>query len=247
MTDLFLKIDGGWSTPATRYQLGKVGIAELLRRPYKRGVYVMEGVDGYPAFEVMKPIPVTELRLYGKTWMVDDPLHWIGMQRLGKAAQGSVLVVGLGLGLVVWALGANSKVSHVTVLEREPDVLNLIRPKLVGVNSGTDDRYWLEYIQGDFWSAKDYSGYDTIILDIWTSSERRQATGVMMQAALALLKERGHHGPVFVWGTRIQELNPAVKPMSEQAMRFLDGLGKAQRAGELRMTRHGVTVRGRAL
>jgi len=87
----FLKIYS-WETPATKYPLMKSGKARLSRKHYKRGFYNMEGVRGYDYFTVKNPIPVTSLIVGKETWMIDDPLHWYGMQDLAKAASGKVLV-----------------------------------------------------------------------------------------------------------------------------------------------------------
>ena len=217
-----------WHTPASDYKLGRVGHAELQRIPYVRGVYVMEGVDGFPLYQVNTPIQVTSLSIYGNQWMVDDPLHWIGMQRIAETCKGNVLVVGLGLGLVVHALGANQCVTHVTVLERDRDVIKLMSPKLVGVSGGTDDRYWLEIRERDFWTEPDYSGYDVIVWDILTSSEHsRQAQMFILAAAMNKLKEAGHKGKTFVWGTRDPKLNPSIKPMNERSRKYMMSLVEA--------------------
>ena len=214
--------DATWRTPATDYKLGKVGIAELRRSHYKRGVYVMEGVLGYPVFLVSSPIPVTTLYIRGNQWMVDDPLHWLGMKSIANASSGRVLVIGLGLGLLVHALGANQDIRHVTVVEQERDVISLIKPLLTGVSGGTDDRYWLKIVKADFWSLKSFDEYETIILDIWTTSEHsRGAAALQMQAALGLLKDNDYKGKTFIWGTRDPKLNPAIKPMSKESQRYL--------------------------
>jgi hypothetical protein len=74
-------VPDGYKTPATDYPLGKVGSAELKRKPYTQGMYVMEGINNSDFFCIEKSVPVTTLYIKGKQWMVDDPLHWEGMQR----------------------------------------------------------------------------------------------------------------------------------------------------------------------
>ncbi len=103
----------------------------------------MEGVRGYDYFTVKKPIPITSLIVDRQTWMVDDPLHWYGMQDLAKAASGRVLVAGLGLGLVIHALEENEAVTAVDVVEIDEDVIGLITTRIKMKKT--------EIINEDFW------------------------------------------------------------------------------------------------
>jgi 16S rRNA A1518/A1519 N6-dimethyltransferase RsmA/KsgA/DIM1 with predicted DNA glycosylase/AP lyase activity len=59
--------------------------------------------------------------------MVDDPLHWLGMQDLASAMTGKVLIAGLGLGLVLQALRDNHEVTEIHVIERNKDVIGLMK------------------------------------------------------------------------------------------------------------------------
>ena len=83
----------------------------------------MEGVSGYEFFELLKDIVVTELRINNEVVMVDDPMHWIGMQRLAEACEGKVLIGGLGLGLILHHFINNKKVTSIDAwlkIVREP-------------------------------------------------------------------------------------------------------------------------------
>jgi hypothetical protein len=210
---LAYEVPEDWRTPATDYPLRKNKVAELRRSTYKPGVYIMEGVQGYPVFTVQKSIPVTSLFIHGNQWMLDDPLHWVGMKAIAEASEGKVLVVGLGLGLVERALLENPRVTSVTVYEREPEVIRLMKPNVPGITIELHD----------FWQVQDYSGWDTIILDIWTTTEHdRHTAAIQMAAALAHVEVHGHRGKTFIWGTRDPKLNPAIKPMAAQSQRTLE-------------------------
>jgi len=200
----FLQIDS-WETPATRYPVSKRGKARLLRKPYKRGFYIMEGVRGYDYFTVKKSIPVTSLIVGKETWMVDDPMHWYGMQDLAKAASGRVLVAGLGLGLVIHGLEENEAVTAVDVVEIDEDVTNLISPliKMRKTNIINDD-FWL-------YLYKTEETYDTCILDIWVYGEDdRVRVGYSMLAAIGTVSTKFPSAKVYIWGIRDPKWNPAV-------------------------------------
>lgn len=134
-----------WETPATKYPLIKVGSVEICRIKQKAGYYYMEGVRGYDYYHHAMKIPVTCLKIGTETVMVDDPLHWIGMQDLAKAMKGKVLIAGLGLGLVLHALWDNKEVTEIHVIEYNKDVIRIMKN-----NMPKDDR--IKIISDDFWN-----------------------------------------------------------------------------------------------
>lgn len=153
-----------WKTvdyPEKRYKS-----ASITKTVYKEGYYLMEGVDGYDLFQVLKPITVTELRINNNVVMVDDPLHWIGMQRLAEACKGKVLIGGLGLGLILRHLKRNKNVSKIVVVEINKDVIELIKPLL------PEDKRVSIYLGNvlDFEWRTLYK-WDTIVLDLWVKLE----------------------------------------------------------------------------
>lgn len=194
-----------WHTPATDYPERKVGSAEIERKNYGRGIYLMEQVKGYDFFEVKKPIPITSLKIDKKQWMVDDPLHWEGMEILGQKAKGNVLVGGLGLGLLIHSLAKNPEVKNVDVVEMNKDVIKLIKPQLpdkkIKIHKGNIfDKEWL---------VKDK--YDTVILDIWVTERGRQKPiWLEMVGAVGLFKNYYPKAGIFIWGMRDRQINPAV-------------------------------------
>lgn len=56
--------------------------------------------------------------------------EWHDHQRVMSVAYGRVVVTGLGLGCIVRSLFARGRVTHVTVVEREPDVIAMVWPWL---------------------------------------------------------------------------------------------------------------------
>jgi len=208
-----------WKTVATDYPIKRVGVADITRVTYARAVYLMEQVAGYDFYFVEKPIRVTNLRIRRKVHMVDNPLHWYGMEGLAKASSGNVLVGGLGLGLIVHHLVKNPEVKRIDVVEIEKDVIDLIKPLLpngkVKIHHGNIfDPKWLELKP------------DTIILDLWVG---RPPIAEMLRAF--------HHFafklpgvPVYIWGISgiLRDLNPAVtkepRPIYYEARKVMEWL-----------------------
>lgn len=195
-----------WETPATKYPLNKVGRAKITRPKGRKGVYRMEGVKGYEYFEVKKAIPITTLRIGRETVMVDDPLQWIGMQEIAKHCKGNVITAGLGLGLIVHALADNPDVKSITVVEREEDVIELVKPLVLDAvkNNGKE----IQIIKGDIFENIT-PGYNTIILDIWWGRGSVKIYFEMMEAYSAI--RAAYPGmKVYLWGIKDSEFNPAI-------------------------------------
>lgn len=191
-----------WSTPATSYELHKFKEARLTRKNYHRGFYYMFGVDGYELFYVENPIPVTCLHIGKEEVMVDDPLHWIGMQRLAEACHGDVLCAGLGLGLVQHALHKNPKVKTIATCEINHSVYQLVRPMVDIGNLYVTDVY--EYLK------ETKHQYACIILDTWWGEGTMRMRDDML-ARFAQIKCARPNTEIFIWGVRNPTLNPAVK------------------------------------
>lgn len=172
-----------WETPATSYPLVSVGTARFDRTPQTTGYYSYWGMDGYLYWHVRRRIQITELQLRENgrwsTWMVDDPPQWRAMQIFAEHATGRVLVAGLGLGLVCHELVRNPLVEHITVVERNADVITLMRSHTPEeVNIVHQDFYEFIYSNEEQW--------DTIIVDIWVSRSAEEKLRLFYQEVLHL-------------------------------------------------------------
>jgi hypothetical protein len=195
-----------WHTPCTDYPEVSVGTASIKRRHYHRGyIYPMEGVGGYSFWATLEPIDITTLQIGGGTWMTDEPINWIGMQRIAEASRGKVLVGGLGLGMICHALVNNDRVTKIDVVERCTDVIKLIKPQLRITQK-------IKIEEGDFWNYTDrFKDYDTIIIDLWVGKGNTKMWAEMMRA-FAMCKVASHgKATVYIWGTKDPTLNPAIK------------------------------------
>ena len=196
-----------WNT--INYPQKKIGSAEIKIISYPSGIYHMQGVNGYKYFEVLNKIRVTTLKINGKTVMVDDPLHWYGMEGLARNSHGKVLVAGLGLGLIVHHLINYPAVSKIDVYEINKEVIELIIPLLP-----KDKR--INIINDDFFKEPfKKKHYDTIILDLWVGKNNDfKICGTNEKVPIfsyyARVKANYPNSKVFVWGVKILEMNPSI-------------------------------------
>lgn len=163
-----------YKTPLTDVPDQTVGTARLRQERYASGGYYnMEGTGGYEYFRITKGrLPVTTLQIREgggwKTWMVDDPLHWEGMrERVQMLPTGPVLVAGLGLGLMLHHMAERDDLGEIVVVERNPDVIELIRPTLPAdprVQIVLDDYY--EYIDPYYLRGEAHPAFASVLWDL---------------------------------------------------------------------------------
>lgn len=104
---------------------------------------------------------------WAETVMSDLPMEKRTCQPFLEAARGNVLVAGLGLGIVLLPVQAKPEVARVTVVEKYPDVVRLVAPRL------PLDRAKVEIVQGDVfrWRPAEAERYDVMWFDIWSTIE----------------------------------------------------------------------------
>jgi spermidine synthase len=181
MADTVKEIDGRtWHTPLTDYARTSVGGARLVRRNYQ-GIYHYEGTQGHEFYRTKHRLKVTALQRRNpsgvwKTWMVDDPLHWHGMEEaVSDLPAGRIVVAGLGLGLMLHHAFVQRRFTRLTVVDIDKDVIDLIRPTL------PDDRR-VEIVCGNFYDhIKGSKDYDGILWDL-AVGKQHETFGAMVYA-----------------------------------------------------------------
>jgi hypothetical protein len=117
---------------------------------------------GVPVVDYPGPITFHELRGPEGVWMSDLPCEMFQMHReLAVNARGNVLVGGLGLGIVVRMAALKRSVRSVTVVDRQPEVIEMVGPYLSGKTT---------VIQADineYVKTVERGRFDVALLDTW--------------------------------------------------------------------------------
>jgi len=102
-------------------------------------------------------------------WMSDVPIEQAQHEREIGDMTGRVLVGGLGLGLACKILARNPKVSHITVVEKSKDVINLVAPYTQYTDTGRGDL--VEVVHPDLFEylTDPTDRFDNAFYDIWAS------------------------------------------------------------------------------
>lgn len=104
-------------------------------------------------------------------WMSTTPFE-IESQEIGlAAARGHTVVLGLGMGWQAANAALRPEVSSVTVIERDPNIIALVREQGVFGQLPPDARAKLEVVQADadHWQAA--APVDTLLADIWEKTD----------------------------------------------------------------------------
>lgn len=116
------------------------------------GTYVVEG--DYTRLFVGQTLMMSDTRMEGVS-NIDALIN----------ARGRMLIAGLGLGYVLVPILKRPEVDHVTVVELEPDVVDLVEPAIRAHVPEARDK--LAVIVGDIFTWTPTEIYDTIYFDIW--------------------------------------------------------------------------------
>jgi hypothetical protein len=220
MSRLVMEVEGrSWRTPLTG-PTRQSGSARLLRSSYSSGLFPMEGIGGYEVYEVVGRLPVMALqRRTGKrggwqTWMVDDPLHWLGMEeRVEDLPGGRILVAGLGLGLMLHHMASRDRFEAIDVIEIDWDVVELIGPTLPDdprVTIVVDD--WNRYV------SETSVRYDGVLWDL--------AVGSPHETIVAMTQGRVMAG-LFLPGAKLVRFGMRKEPASLEAALLRESIDRS--------------------
>ena len=216
-----------WHTPATDYPESEVGNFRIHHIKQSRGYYNHWGLDGYLFLKVKKPIPITNLqeKRNGKWqyWMVDDPPQQRAMEIYAAHAHGRVLVAGLGLGLILHELAKNPRVNSVVVLEKSPEVMELMLSNIQYLFEPKKGEPLFVVTNEDFYEfiENDTGGWDTIIVDLWVSNSADEKMRIFYQEILPLhfmLSQKYPASEITYHGFQTVS---AIKPVSEEMVELV--------------------------
>lgn len=144
--------------PLITTSLGEWRLAPIPGVPVVRGYFM-----GLQA----GPLLVWTLTRAGKMWMSTAPMELESQSHHLYAARGNVIVGGLGLGALVYNLLLKPAVQSVTVIERDPEVLLLMKGVMRSKWLRGPIRDKLVLIEGDALKFKTSDRFDIALIDIW--------------------------------------------------------------------------------
>jgi hypothetical protein len=140
------------------------------------------------------------------TWMTDLPVEQRQHDTELKGLKGHVLIGGLGLGYAAHVLSQRKSVSHVTVVEISPEVINLVRlhVKQHWHPKGKHRGWKVEIVQADLLDyLKNYQGtpFTDAFYDIWQSDSESTFFGTVVP--LLRLSEDKVKGRPVCWNENV--------------------------------------------
>lgn len=125
-----------WITSATSLLNTQADGFMIESKILPNGLYRLSGNNTF--YYLPEPLTIKALTSQGITWMTDEPRFWYDMCHLAWRARGSVLVGGLGLGLIHHWLKANPAVYSVHTIELHKQVTELVLESNVEVGDFFD-------------------------------------------------------------------------------------------------------------
>lgn len=159
-----------WKTPCSGYKPESIGNFHVVRNTIPKGTVLSVDAMSIDAVMFGEPTKCTVLREGERDahdtksiWMSDTPKEHYMMWELVVRAKGDVLVGGLGLGLLVHLLHLRRDIGRITVAEKSPEVVQLVKKYMPeGVEVICED--FIYQVQK---LAEKGVHYDTIISDMW--------------------------------------------------------------------------------
>lgn len=138
-------------------------------------------------FDYVPPGRYARLLVHGGIMMSDTPMERFTNYEVVRRARGHVMIAGLGLGMILWPILAKEEVLSVDVLEKNPDVYDLVLPHVPN-----DPR--LAVLEADCFTYKPERKYDAIYFDIWANV----STDTLVDMA-KLHRKYAHHKAPGAW------------------------------------------------
>jgi hypothetical protein len=139
---------------------GKVAVEFFTVTPQQAQFTLLREACGHPG-EYVPPGDYVKLVVDDAIMMSDTRMEQATNLEFVRAARGSVLIAGLGLGMVLVPLLKKRAVHHVLVVEQSLDVIALVQPCFKSKK--------LLVRHGDIfeWTPSPWERFDTIYFDIW--------------------------------------------------------------------------------
>jgi len=99
-------------------------------------------------------------KMFNNIVMSDTAMEKYSNMEIYYEAKGDVLIAGLGIGMILLGLQNNEKVTSITVIEKEQEILKIIKDQLPLNGKAT-------IIHGDIFSYVPDKKFDIIYFDIW--------------------------------------------------------------------------------
>lgn len=137
-------------------------IVEDTVRSAKLSKFTVTSKDIRAMVEGIPPGEYVRLRADGALQMSDTPMEKRTNSYFCIYAHGDILIGGLGIGMIILAIQDSPDVNSITVIEKNPDIIELMTGQHLFNNKVT-------IICGDVFTWKPEKGvrYDTIYMDIW--------------------------------------------------------------------------------
>ena len=137
--------------------------------------------------EFVPPGRYVRLMIYDELMMSDTPNEWQTNSAAMRYLTGDVLIAGLGIGMMLIPVLQNSAVTNVTVVEKNPDVIQLIEPH-IRKHIPEQTKLFVQCEDIFTWNPPRGTRFDSQYFDIW-----QHVTSDNVEGMSALRRRFGKH------------------------------------------------------
>lgn len=101
--------------------------------------------------------------------MTDSEVELLSNKHFIDNATGDVLILGLGLGMIVFPLLDDDSVNSITIIEKEQDIIDYVGGKIKNLDTKNKVQIKLGDAYNYHQNQSDYGKYDYIYIDFWPS------------------------------------------------------------------------------
>jgi hypothetical protein len=151
---------------------------------------------------------------YPTTWMSVTPMELESQAHHLHAAQGLVLIGGLGMGVLAWNVAQKESVREVIVVERDPSIIDLTHSTMV--EQGWSSKK-ITILNDDLFKFRSSLQFDVALLDIWPSVGDERLRGDLQRVAKSIrAKEYAAWGLEFDFVSWLAESKIPARRASEE-------------------------------
>lgn len=180
---------------------------EVIKHTLKKGRQIGRSKSSFVEFDDDVTFTILKNKdIASGAWMSDTPMEIESHRPAIKEAKGHVLVAGLGMGYVAYEMAKKKSVKKITVVEYDPEIIELIYPRMEAHFQGK-----VEVVCKNIFTYQPNTKFDSIWFDIWrTGKEFAEYRPALID------KYHKHCDPdrMRFWDQRRVKLKPASKVLT---------------------------------
>lgn len=101
--------------------------------------------------------------------MTDSEMELLSNKHFIDNAKGDILILGLGLGMIVFPLLEDNSINSITIIEKDQEIIDFVGEKINNLDVSKKVKIVCDDAFNYFKNTQDYGMYDYIYIDFWST------------------------------------------------------------------------------